>query len=166
MSSYAILCHLIPSYAIVYHLPNQLSHTYLPKQEAREIGNVGAVYLAMGDFDRSVECHMDHLKLATALGNRIEEARAYSNLGSAHHYKRNFEQATFFHEAVLRIALELKDRAIEARAYAGLGHAARCTGDVGQAKLWHEKQLEIALLTKVTIYSSWASKNLSQMFEM
>ena len=109
---------------------------------------------------------MDHLKLATALGNRIEEARAYSNLGSAHHYKRNFEQATFFHEAVLRIALELKDRAIEARAYAGLGHAARCTGDVGQAKLWHEKQLEIALLTKVTIYPSWASKNHSQLLEL
>jgi len=35
---------------------------------------------------------MEHLKLATALGNRIEEARAYSNLGSSHHYKRNFEQ--------------------------------------------------------------------------
>jgi hypothetical protein len=107
----------------------------------------------MGDFDRSVDCHMEHLKLATSLGNRIEEARAYSNLGSAHHYKRNFEQATLFHEAVLRIALELKDRSIEARAYAGLGHATRCTGDVGQAKMWHEKQLEIALLTKVKYYS-------------
>jgi len=46
----------------------------------------------MGDFDRAVDCHMEHLKLATALGNRIEEARAYSNLGSSHHYKRNFEQ--------------------------------------------------------------------------
>ncbi len=124
----------------------------ITKQEAREIGNVGAVYLAMGDFDRAVDCHMEHLKLATSLGNRVEEARAYSNLGSSHHYKRNFEQATFFHEAVLKIALELKDRSIEARAHAGLGHAARCTGDIVQAKQCHQKQLEIALQTKVKAF--------------
>lgn len=27
--------------------------------EAREVGNVGAVYLAMGDFEAAVECHME-----------------------------------------------------------------------------------------------------------
>lgn len=26
-------------------------------QEAREIGNVGAVYLGMGEFDLAVDCH-------------------------------------------------------------------------------------------------------------
>ena len=41
--------------------------------EAREIGNVGAVYLAMGDFDKSQECHMEHLGLAQALNNKTEE---------------------------------------------------------------------------------------------
>ena len=46
-------------------------------QEAREIGNVGAVYLAIGDFDKAVECHMDHLSLAETLDNKVEAARAY-----------------------------------------------------------------------------------------
>ena len=50
-------------------------------QEAREIGNVGAVYLAIGDFDKAVECHTEHLKLAESLNNQVEAARAYSNLG-------------------------------------------------------------------------------------
>ncbi len=44
-------------------------------------GNVGAVYLAMGDFDSAVQCHMEHLQIAKRLGNKVEEARAYSNLG-------------------------------------------------------------------------------------
>ena len=68
------------------------------------MGNVGAVYLAMGDFDNAVGCHMDHLQIAKRLGNKVEEARAYSNLGSSHHYKRNFEQAIVFHNHVLRLA--------------------------------------------------------------
>jgi hypothetical protein len=42
---------------------------------------VGAVYLAMGDFDSAVQCHMEHLQIAKRLGNKVEEARAYSNLG-------------------------------------------------------------------------------------
>ena len=45
-------------------------------QEAREIGNVGAVYLAMGDFDSAVDCHMEHLRIAKQLSNKVEEARA------------------------------------------------------------------------------------------
>ena len=77
-------------------------------QEARELGNVGAVYLAMGDFDNAVSCHMDHLKIAKKLSNKVEEARAYSNLGSSHHYKRNFDQAIVFHNHVLRLAHELQ----------------------------------------------------------
>lgn len=107
----------------------------------------------MGDFDQAVECHLEHLRLAKQLGNKVEEARAYSNLGSSHHYRRNFEQAITFHNHVLRLAQELGDKTIEARAYAGLGHAARCMGDYPQAKKWHEKQLDMALSTKVC--SAW-----------
>ncbi|CAG2163615.1 unnamed protein product [Oppiella nova] len=114
-----------------------------PLAEAREIGNVGAVYLASGDFENALECHLEHVKLARLLGNKAEEARAYSNLGSAHHYRRNYEQAIHFHEQVLRISQEIGDRMIESKAYAGLGHASRCMGDLLQAKRWHERQLNI-----------------------
>lgn len=40
-------------------------------QEAREIGNVGAVYLAMGEFDSAVDCHTQHLRLARRLGDQV-----------------------------------------------------------------------------------------------
>ena len=39
--------------------------------EAREIGNVGAVHLASGDFDRAVECHLEHLQIAVNAGNKV-----------------------------------------------------------------------------------------------
>ena len=88
--------------------------------EAREVGNVGAVHLASGDFDKAVECHLEHLQIAVNAGNKVsdiwfcllfisclfivyfcdlkvEEARAYSNLGSSYHYKRNFDQANVYH---------------------------------------------------------------------
>ncbi len=52
-----------------------------PLAEAREIANVGAVYLASEDFEKAIECHLEHVKLAKLLGNKAEEARAYSNLG-------------------------------------------------------------------------------------
>lgn len=117
-----------------------------------QVGNVGAVYLAMGDFDSAVECHTEHLRLAKMLGNKVEGARAYSNLGSSHHYRRCFDQARTFHEHVLRLARELGDRTIEARAYAGLGHAARCMGDSQQARRWHEKQLDMALMARDKVH--------------
>lgn len=41
-------------------------------QEAREIGNVGAVYLAMGEFESAVDCHTQHLRLARRLGNQVQ----------------------------------------------------------------------------------------------
>lgn len=82
-------------------------------------GNVGAVFLAMGDFDNAVDCHTKHLRLARKLNNPVEEARAFSNLATSHHFRRNFSQAIIFHEQVLRIAQNLGDKSIEARAYAG-----------------------------------------------
>lgn len=42
-------------------------------QEAREIGNVGAVYLAMGDFESAIDCHNQHLKLAKKLANKVSD---------------------------------------------------------------------------------------------
>lgn len=40
-------------------------------QEAREIGNVGAVYLAMGEFDSAVDCHNQHLRLARRMDDQV-----------------------------------------------------------------------------------------------
>uniref|UniRef100_A0A3P8WI40 Uncharacterized protein n=1 Tax=Cynoglossus semilaevis TaxID=244447 RepID=A0A3P8WI40_CYNSE len=94
-------------------------------KNARELGNMGAVYIAMGNFDNAVQCHEQHLGIAKILENKREEARAYSNLGSAYHYHRNFDKAMSYHTHVLELAQELEEKSIEMRAYAELGHAAR-----------------------------------------
>lgn len=50
-------------------------------QEAREIGNVGAVYLAMGEFESAVDCHTQHLRLARRLGNQVCCDQVYGPYG-------------------------------------------------------------------------------------
>lgn len=47
-------------------------------QEAREIGNVGAVYLAMGEFDSAVDCHTQHLRLARRLGDQVRKHKNHN----------------------------------------------------------------------------------------
>lgn len=123
---------------------------------------MGAVYIAMGDFENAVQCHEQHLKIAKDLGNKREEARAYSNLGSAYHYRRNFDKAMSYHNYVLELAQELMEKAIEMRAYAGLGHAARCMQDLERAKQYHEQQLGIAEDLKDRAAEGRASSNLGK----
>ncbi|KAH9507040.1 Tetratricopeptide repeat protein 28 [Dermatophagoides farinae] len=137
-----------------------------PLAEAREIGNVGSVHLAAGAFEKAIECHLEHVKLAKLLGNKTEEARAYSNLGSAYHYRRQYEQAIQFHEQVLRISQEIGDRTIESKAYAGLGHASRCMKDYIQAKRWYERQLDAALNTKDRTAEAKACSNLGIVYQL
>ncbi|KAH9419028.1 Tetratricopeptide repeat protein 28 [Dermatophagoides pteronyssinus] len=137
-----------------------------PLAEAREIGNVGSVHLAAGEFDKAIEYHLEHVKLSKLLGNKSEEARAYSNLGSAYHYRRQYEQAIQFHEQVLRISQELGDRIIESKAYAGLGHASRCMKDFIQAKRWYERQLDAALNTKDRLAEAKACSNLGIVYQL
>ncbi|OTF82303.1 Rapsynoid-like protein [Euroglyphus maynei] len=137
-----------------------------PLAEAREIGNVGSVHLAAGEFEKAIECHLEHVKLSKLLGNKAEEARAYSNLGSAYHYRRQYEQAIQFHEQVLRISQEIGDRIIESKAYAGLGHASRCMKDYIQAKRWYERQLDAALNTKDRTAEAKACSNLGIVYQL
>ncbi|XP_069921857.1 tetratricopeptide repeat protein 28 isoform X6 [Oryctolagus cuniculus] len=127
---------------------------------------MGAVYIAMGDFENAVQCHEQHLKIAKDLGNKREEARAYSNLGSAYHYRRNFDKAMSYHNYVLELAQELVEKAIEMRAYAGLGHAARCMQDLERAKQYHEQQLSIAEDLKDRAAEGRASSNLGIIHQM
>lgn len=49
-------------------------------QEAREIGNVGAVYLAMGDFDSALDCHTQHLRIARRLGNQVTQPNCFEDI--------------------------------------------------------------------------------------
>lgn len=123
---------------------------------------MGAVYIAMGDFENAVLSHEQHLKIAKQLGNKREEARAYSNLGSAYHYRRSFDKAMSYHNHVLALARELEEEAFQMRAYAGLGHAARCLQDLDRAKQYHQEQLHIAEGLRDRAAEGRASSNLGQ----
>ena len=63
-----------------------------PTLEAREIGNCGAIYLALGAGRSALTCHNEFLALAQEMRNNALTAHAHSHLGVAYHYLNNYEQ--------------------------------------------------------------------------
>ena len=60
--------------------------------EAREIGNCGAIYLALGAERSALTCHNEFLAIAQDMRNNALMAHAHSHLGVVYHYLKNYEQ--------------------------------------------------------------------------
>ena len=107
-------------------------------------GNLGGVHEKLRDFDRAIECHECHLKIAKELGDRSGEGKAYGNLGTAYHGLGDFEKAIDYLERNLKIAIELGDRSDEGLAYGNLGCSNNSRGDFETAVGYFKRHLEIA----------------------
>jgi tetratricopeptide (TPR) repeat protein len=53
---------------------------------------LGNAHDFLGDFDKAVECHTQHLAIAQEVGDRAGEARAYGNLGNVHNLLGEFSK--------------------------------------------------------------------------
>ena len=79
----------------------------------------------LGDYQKAIEYHEKHLKIAIEIGDRGGEGGAYGNLGNAYHSLSDYLKAIEYHEKHLKIAIEIGDRDGEGRAYGNLGNAYR-----------------------------------------
>ena len=107
-------------------------------------GNLGGTHEMLRDFERAIECHECHLKIAKELGDRSGEGKAYGNLGTAYHGLGDFEKAIDYLERNLKIAIELGDRSDEGLAYGNLGCSNNSRGDFETAVGYFKRHLEIA----------------------
>ena len=98
----------------------------------------------MGNFQKAIEYHEKHLKIAKEVGDRSGESGAYVNLGKAYYRLDNFRKVIEYYEKHLKIAKEVGDRYGECRAYSILGNAYDSLGNFQKATEYHEKHLEIA----------------------
>ena len=46
------------------------------------MGNLGNAYDWLGDFNKAIEYHTQHLSIAKEVGDRVGEGKAYANLGT------------------------------------------------------------------------------------
>ncbi|XP_074627687.1 uncharacterized protein LOC141885736 isoform X6 [Acropora palmata] len=113
--------------------------------EGGAYGNLGIPYRSLGDYQKSIEYHEKHLKIAIEIGDRGGEGRAYGNLGGAYWSLGDYRKSIEYHEKHLKIAIEIGDRGGEGSAYGNLGCAYRSLGDYRKSIEYHEKHLKIAI---------------------
>jgi tetratricopeptide (TPR) repeat protein len=105
---------------------------------------LGIAYRNLGDFNKAIEYHAQHLAIAKEVGDRAGEGKAYGNLGNAYQSQGDYAKAIEYHTLHLAIAKEVGDRAGEGRAYANLGIAYDAQGDFNKAIEYHTMDLAIA----------------------
>ena len=62
----------------------------------------------MSDYDRAIEYHIEHLKIAQELRDRVGEGRACWSLGNAHASLGNHEKALQYAAKHLEISQEVQ----------------------------------------------------------
>ena len=89
--------------------------------EGAAFGGLGVVFDSLGEFEKAIDYHTQHLRIAKTIKNKDGEAIAYGNLGNAYLSLEDFKNAVHYFEQRLSIAKNLGDKAREGRAYGHLG---------------------------------------------
>ncbi|XP_050051955.2 tetratricopeptide repeat protein 28-like [Dermacentor andersoni] len=103
---------------------------------------MGAVYQAMGAYDRALHWHQVDLEISEETNNMAAQGRAYGNLGMTHEALGNYDKAVSLQEQHLSIAAQLGDKAAKAEAYSSLGRVHHALGHVSQACSYLQQALQ------------------------
>jgi tetratricopeptide (TPR) repeat protein len=112
--------------------------------ECSSLGNLGSVYLALGEPRRAIELFEQGLEIARELGDRRGEGNLLGSLGNAYSISGENRRAIEFYEQVLEITRGIGDRRGEATSLGNLGVAYGTLGEIKRAIEFHEQRLEIA----------------------
>ena len=134
-------------------------------REGTAYGNLGNAFDSLGNFQKAIEYHEKHLKIAKEVGDVSREGMAYGNLGNAYQSLGNFQKAIEYHEKHLKIAKEVGDVSREGGAYGNLGIAYRNLGNFQKAIEYHEKHLKIAKEVGDVLGEGRAYGNLGNAFD-
>ena len=106
---------------------------------------LGSAFDSLGDFEKAIDYHKQHLRIAETIGDKDGEAVAYGNLGNAYLGLEDFNAALhFFEHRLSRIAKDLRDKAGEGRAYGHLGGTFQRLGNYKKAIDYRNLRLCIA----------------------
>ena len=112
--------------------------------EGAAFGGLGVVFDSLGEFEKAIDYHTQHLRIAKTIKNKDGEAIAYGNLGNAYLSLEDFKNAVHYFEQRLSIAKNLGDKAREGRAYGHLGSTYQQLGDYKKVRDYYNRRLCIA----------------------
>ena len=112
--------------------------------EGRASCNLGNAYESLGDFQKAIEYHEQHLKISKEVGDRAGEGKAYCYLSNAYNSLIDFQKAKEYHKRHFKISKEVRDRTVVGGAYFYLENACPRLGNFQKAKEYHERDLKIS----------------------
>lgn len=112
--------------------------------EEATLGNLGAIYLFLGNYNKAIEFLQPFLAIAQNTGNRSSEAQALGNLGIAYKGSGKYTQSIESHQQALALMRELNNRQGEGQILGNLGNTYEALGDYEKAIASYQQSLEIA----------------------
>ncbi|MEG5039987.1 MULTISPECIES: CHAT domain-containing tetratricopeptide repeat protein [unclassified Microcoleus] len=114
------------------------------RMEGLALGNLGAVYINLGNSAKAIEYSQQHLAIAREIKDREGEGAALGNLGVAYRSLGNWAKAIEYTQQYLAIPREIKNRPIEGWALANLAGAYYSLGNLAKAIEYSQQSLAIA----------------------
>ncbi|MGB6016821.1 MAG: tetratricopeptide repeat protein, partial [Nodosilinea sp.] len=112
--------------------------------EADSLGNLGAAYYSLGQYQRAIEFYQQSLNIKQEISDHGGEADSLGSLGLVYRSLGQYQRAIEFHQQSLDIAREIGDRSGEAASLGNLGLAYRSLGQCQRAIEFHQQHLDIA----------------------
>jgi len=135
-------------------------------REGLVLGNLGAIYLSLGQYGQAIELFEQQLVIARDFGGRASEGPALNNLGVAYLDLGQYERAIEFAQQRLNIAREFNDRAGEIYALGNLGNAYLNLGQHEQALELYQQILIISRELEDPLGEGEALRGLSHVYEI
>jgi tetratricopeptide (TPR) repeat protein len=112
--------------------------------QGAHMGNLGNIYMDLGEPESAVELNVQHASLARETGDELGEGAALGNLGNAYAAMGETQSAINFYQQYLAIARKIGNRRGEGIVIGNLGSAYAALGETRVAIMYHEKALVIA----------------------
>lgn len=112
--------------------------------EGATLGNLGAIYLFLGNYNKAIEFLHPFLAIAQNTGNRRGEAQALGNLGIAYKGSGKYTQSIASHQQALVLMRELNNRQGEGQILGNLANTYEAIGDYKKAIASYQQSLEIS----------------------
>jgi tetratricopeptide (TPR) repeat protein len=120
----------------------------LPSEEQAVLTGVwnrlGNAYDSLGQYQRAIDFHQQHLEISRKIGDRQGEANSLGNLGIAYKSLGQYQRAIDFHQQLLEISREIGYRQGEAASLGNLGNAYHSLGQYQRAIDFHQQHLDIS----------------------
>jgi tetratricopeptide (TPR) repeat protein len=87
------------------------------------LGNLGLVYLSLGDYAKAIEYQQKRLAIAREIKDRFGEGQSLGNLGLAYYSLGDYTKAIEYHQQSLAIAKDINNRLGEGQSLGNLGVA-------------------------------------------